>query len=421
MGKGTLIRNRLDASLGKHRANFWCHVVEGSFASLGGSLVAGGGFVAALVVALGFDPKQLGYLLAVPGVAVLAQILTAPHMEAVRRKRRLVLLLGIGQRVPLLLTGIALLLLGRRTPLFCLLVLAASQLVISLSVNLLFPVWIDLLAETIPIEKTSRVFGFRSAISAALGIAAAGVAGLILKTLGFPTGYALLYLAAFALMTVSWLIFALVNEMPQTDTPVKRQPAHHYFRDLLVALREDVNYRYYLAFEGLRKMGVVGGAFYGMVAIKYLGMDPALVVVLFMVAQRTAAVAGNATIPFVVERVGIRPVLAAGIGLSAAASLSASLAPSGYWLVPIVFLSGLAGSTLSAAGTPFVMRLYPSGRRIGYITLTRIVLLPVLILTAPVAGWAIQEFGHPHFYWCSAAIVLAGILPLMHCKPTPKS
>ena len=94
-------------------ANFWYHVIEGALATFGGGL-ADQQFFQVMVLALGGTAATLGGLQSIAAFSVIAPLLLAPRVEAVRRKKHLVLLLGLGQRAPLLLTAGLLALLATR-------------------------------------------------------------------------------------------------------------------------------------------------------------------------------------------------------------------------------------------------------------------------------------------------------------------
>ena len=322
-------------------------------ASFGGELVGLTVVFPVLAAALGATPAGLGLLMSLTPLATLAPILLAPRVEAARRKKKLVLLLGLGQRLPRLLAALALLLMARSAPFSCLVLIALFNLSTAFILGLLVPPWIDLLAETIPRPRMGRVMGYRFALSSALGFLSAGVSAGLLASFAFPTDYALLYLVSFGVMGVSWLIFALVDEIPEDAVPARREPARRYFGDLFRLLRRDVNLRRYLLLQGLVRLGGAVGPFYALAATTRYGLGEAFVVGTFIAARSAASVAGNLAFPALSDRIGLKGVLGLGVGLSAAAALLAALAPTGTWYVGVSFVLGLAGAAYTVAGAPF--------------------------------------------------------------------
>ena len=409
------IRQLLDRRLDRVRANFWCHVTKGAFSSSGYSFITSSDFLAVLVTVLGFQPAVLGILAMIPGLARLAQLLTAPGIDAVRRKKRLLLYLDLCKWLPLVFAGASLAFFGHDSPTTALAVIAVVTFVGSIASILMDAPEFDLVAETVPAHLTSRVFGFSHAASSAFGLALAAVVGIILARVIFPFNYASVYLLSVLLLAVSWFVYCLVDEMPQTRVPKSRQSILVYFRELFRAARNDAPYRAYLLYESVRKIGVYASVFYALVAVKHHGLDPAFAVGIFMAARQIAAMSGYVGFPLLAERIGLKWVLAIGVVLYALAAFGASIAPSGMWFVAFIFIDGLAGATTVATGTAFAMRIYPSDRRVGYTTLTSLVFTPYGILLPVVFGFAIQIFGYVHVFWISALLLILSLIPLSRC------
>ena len=68
---------------------------RGAFAGAGGRIIGGTDFLAVLVAVLGFQPAVLGFLAMIPGLAQLVQLFSAPRVEVVRRKKRLLVYLDL--------------------------------------------------------------------------------------------------------------------------------------------------------------------------------------------------------------------------------------------------------------------------------------------------------------------------------------
>ena len=122
------LRRRMDGWVGAGTGNFWCHVLEGACASFGMELVASGVVFPVLAAALGASPALVGALGALGGLAFLAPLFVAHRVESVRRKKRLVLVLGIGQRLPFLVIPVLLFFVAESAPRACLLSIALVNL-----------------------------------------------------------------------------------------------------------------------------------------------------------------------------------------------------------------------------------------------------------------------------------------------------
>ena len=413
------VRTRLDGRLSSERANFWCHVVEGAFASFGGELVGQAVVFTVLAERVGMMPATLGFLSSLGSFTFLAPLLFAARVEAARRKKRLVLLLGIGQRAPLAITVALLLLLARSRPLECLVAIALANLGGAFAVSVLVAPWVDLIAETVHPDLHGRVFGYRGAITAALSLAAGPAAGLMLRAVGFPANYALLHAAAFASTMVSWILFALVDEVPEHVVPKRPARTMHYFRDLAKVLRNDRNYRWLLVHHAVSRIGGAASVYYAWVWRRDHGGAEGFVVGAWITAVSLARVLGNMAFSRLVDQTGHKRMMNLGAGFGAAAGVAAAFAPSGRWFVGVALLMGLSTAAGAVGGMPFQMRVAPRGRRIGYQALSGAILAPIGMVVGPATGFVLGRAGYFYPFMAGAALILAAQLALERCTPPP--
>jgi hypothetical protein len=87
------------------------------------------------------------------------------------------------------------------------------------------------------------------------------------------------------------------------------------------------------------------------------------------------------------------------------------------WYIAVFFISGLAMAAQAVSGSTFNVQVVPPGRRIGYTSLSGLLLSPVSILLPLAAGLAIQGVGHMYLFAGSALIILCGLYPLSKVKP----
>ena len=404
------------------RRNFWLHVTEGAFASFSGMLLSGGIILPILVKELGAEPYILGIMGSVGGLAVLAPLIFAPYIESIRKKKKLVLLLGIGQRLPLLFIALALWAYGfssqdRTATYVCLIGIAFLNLGTGFIVSILVPPWMDLVAETITDTDKPRLFGYRNGLSSAMAVSSGAVVSWVLASVSFPNNFAVLFLAGFGIMMISLMLFALVNEMPCSYRPNKRQPARIYFRELFGVLKTDHVYRWFLTYQVINRIGIVALPYYAYVAVAVHHMNPALAAGAFiMIRQATNAVA-NFVFSEIAARLGNKPILIVGSLLHALAMILAAAAPNGSWFFAVFLVWGLAMAAKQVAGAPFVMAVAPRGRRVGYITLSQAILAPAGVIFPALAGWIIYAQNHELLFFITASLMILGIFPLLRCNP----
>jgi MFS family permease len=423
MGLLHRLRQALDRRLSPARANFACHVVEGAFWTFGDTLIGVGTVLPLLVVGrLGGSNTYLGVIQALLGVTFLAPLFIAPAMEAVRRKKRLVILLGIGARLPSILIIAALLLFGVDSPRLVLLVIAVALVIKSVSIKVTIPPWYDIVAETLPDNRVGRMFGFRHSLSSVMGAASGPACAAILAHLAFPGNYAVLYAASLVALLVSWAVFAMVDPVPAHVEAPERQRYGPYFASLLDVLREDHAFRYFLLYRFISAASLAVAPFYAVAARSYHRMSEPLVAGSLILAQKLAMICGAFVGPLVAERIGRRRVirfvaLAGGVGM-----LAAGFAPRGSsaLFVGAVFFLSTGQTAEGICRVSLAVSLYPRGRRVGYSTLSMIAFGLAMTVFSPLAGWVMDNWGHTMLLYIATAAVCVSLVPLYFCRP-PKS
>ncbi len=419
MGLLSAIRKRADERFSPETVNLWCHVVDGAVYMLGIGMVGSGELLPLLVVTrLGASNAVLGLVTSAVRLSFLAPLLLAHRMETVRRKKRMALVFGLAGRISLPLIAFVLLTLAGATPVFCLIVIAGLLLVQSAAMSATSPVWTDLLAETIPPHRTGRLLGYRQGFSAMIGLFAGPVCALILTALAFPLSYAVLYVVSFAIVMVSWLAFALVDEMPDDVVPRERQPAMHYFRDLVAAVRRDSNYRSLLSHRVLSSVGVAAFPFFAVVAAVNHGVNEAVLVGSLIVARRLATIIGTFGGPLLADRVGHKRVMQVGAVVVSLGVLVLALLPAGAWYayLAVIFVRSIGATAKGVSQGAFTLRVYPRGRRVGYSTLSTVALALTGMVAAPAAGLIMDTLGYQVLFVACAAATGLALLPLRRCR-----
>ena len=115
---------------------------------------------------------------------------------------------------------------------------------------------------------------------------------------------------------------------------------------------------------------------------------------------------------FAVDRFGARPVLLCGLGLLAGGTVAASLAPSAYWLFPLVALMGIGNGVFHPCDFA-ILNANVAPRRLGYAYSTHGVGGNLGYAAAPIASYALAAaFGWRVALVCMgvAGLVMLGVL-----------
>ena len=418
------IRRAAERVASPQTVNFWCHVFEGGFAMLGmqlasgGTAMPGGRLFALLASDLHVEPSTFGFLTSLAGLAPLLALLLAPRIEAVRRKKRLILVQGLGQRLPLLLSLLGLALFAQDRPVLCLGLVAVANLLMATASHLNGPPWFDLLADTIPRRLLGRMFGYRHSISAALGLLAAALCTAVLAADARPTNFLLLYGIAFVALMLSYAVLTLVDDVPDDLLPKARRPAGEYFRDLLGSLKRDRNFRHFVEHAALSRLGLLAAPFCVLTARQTFGLGREWVAVAFIGGISAGQLVASVTASVLSERLGPKRILLASTVLWAAAMVLAAAAPAGWWYAGVFLLLGLGWGARGAGTGPFIARVFPRERRVGSFSLTMLVMAPVMLLGPAAAGLVLEQAGHVVLFALFAVGVAAALAPLLRCRPS---
>ena len=382
------IRKRIEQHFTAPTVNFWCHVIEGMLAVVGLQFASDLEVLPLLVKRLGGSNTIVGVVQALITASVAAPLLLAPKMEAIVKRKGIVLVLGVFMRVPTLVVGLSLIAFGISWPGLALVMVSGALIVRKLAGGLLNPMWMDLLAETIPPGKQSRLMGSRTFLSALVGLPCALFAGWVLDAYVFPGNYAALYVVAFIFLAGSWLVFALVDDVPDEVPEREEQTAGRYYGRLGAALKDDHNYRNFLLTQMFRHAAFAGVAFYVITAEEFHGMEVGVVVAGMMICRRVGRMIGPVLGTWISENMGEKRAIQFGNLGAACSALMAATAPRGAgWIVVAAALVWSIGGTSRHVGSQAVaLKLYPRGRRVGYQSLRMVAIALTGLLISPLMG-----------------------------------
>lgn len=317
---------------------------------------------------------------------LLPQFISANFAESLPRKKRFVMLVGgVGERLPYLLIGLVVWGLAVYAPGLALVVASVLLALSGMSIGILTPAWYDMIAKVIPVNKRGLWSGVSEGIGAILGLGGAILVGQILDKWDYPGNFGLCYTLAFVALALSWVGLAL-NREPLGTTAKSQVDWKHYRGGLFTVLQGNSNYTHYLIARSVVHIGGMASGFfivYGIFRFQLSGLE---------VGNLTAVLIGSQAIFNVVwgliaDRKGHKIVLC---GMAFAMSLAATvvwLAPTPGWLwLAFGFLGVvIAGDTVSSLN--IILEFCNEMDRPTYIGLTNTILGPLAVLAPLVGGW----------------------------------
>jgi MFS family permease len=402
------------------RWNFTVNIVDVSFITFGLSLISRETVMPILISKLTDSTVAIGLLPAIYTLGIsLPQLIGAGMTEALPRKKPLVMLIGaVGERLPYLLAGIAVLLFAQPRPFLALIAILLMFGLSGASAGFATPAWFDMIAKVIPLQRRGLFTGLSHGLGALMGVAGAAVIGIVLERATFPQNYALLFGIAAVAMIISWVGLAL-NREPASLSVRPPTSLGRYFKALPAILMSDRNFAHYLIAMLVVRAGTMAGGFlivYGVQRFQLGGAEIGLLTGVLIGCQAIL----NPLWGTLGDRRGHKMVLIGGATALAMATLVACIMPSWPWLV-VAFL--LIGAFISAESASFLTILPEFCRdedRPTYIGLTNTLMAPVAALAPLIGGWLAAQFGFPTMFATASLFAAIGAILLWRWVREPR-
>jgi MFS family permease len=396
-------------------------VADGALFAFGLSFVARTTVLPLFVQQLGGGNLAVGLLPVLWTVGFhFPQLAIAHHADQAPSKKRLVLMTGVGQRLPwLLLAVVTFLWLGDLPAGWALAVFFTLYALAAVGGSLNLPGWFDLVAKLTPVRLRGRLFAVRAVLGSLLGVAGGWIVAEVLARFAGMDGFAALFALAFLAMAASYVFIALLREERAPDASLP--PRLHYgafLRRLPEILRTNRNYRRFLVADALLTTAAMADAFYTVHAFDRFGLSPAHVGGFTVVVMATGA-AGGLLFGWAADHVGHRLNLALAALGTLVACAAALWAPS-----PSVYLVAFAGSAV-ALGLPMISRLpliaelCGEAERPTYVALTNTLTAP-FALAGLLGGWLADVYSYEVVFALAAVVALAAAVWLMACVREPR-
>jgi MFS family permease len=389
------------------RWNFSVNLLDISFIMLGLGLVSRETVIPLLISKLTPSTIAIGLVPAVYSLGMyLPQLIGAGFTAAMPRKKPFVVLMGIGERLPYLLVGLAVALLAERLPIVALGAIVALIGISSASAGFATPAWYDMIAKVIPVQRRGVFTGLGHGLGALMGVVGAAGIGVILERWPYPQGFVILFTLAFAMMTISWIGLTLNREPASASVPPPT-PLVHYLRRLPFLLRSDRNFARYISAIAVVRAGAMATGFFLVYGTERFHLSGATIGLMTGVLIGSQALL-NPLWGVLGDRHGHKAVLVGGALALALAAVTALLAASWLWLVAVFLLLGAFLSADTTSSLNIILEFCSAEDRPTYIGLTNTLLAPMTALAPLLGGWLAAWLGYPPMLMIAALLAAAG-------------
>lgn len=365
-------------------------------------------FIQLVMRQYGASDTQIGFLAAQWGFSTFPMVLAGYFTGHLRRKKSVVVWGHYLCVIPVALLAAAVAWVpSNSAKIWCIL---AAEYAFGLSVGVLIPIWLTFMGKVMPPKKMGSGFGVTFFFQTLAGAGAGQLAAWILVR--WPGNVAACIGITAVVMAVANVFFLPVRE-PEAEAAQRPAAFLPFLRELFGQLRTHPQMRALLAAELLfcAQYGIVG--FYAARAADFGGnaATGATFTSVVAIAQAFSALLGG----WLVDRIGPKPVLAAGRLAVAVAAVFAWRATGIGALIPAALCVGAFWGVRSSAG--FAMFREVSGREevTSLYGLFTLVVAPFAAAVPLVAGWGLSRhhWGAPGLFAVCGALVLVSVAVLV--------
>ncbi|MCA9985350.1 MAG: MFS transporter, partial [Anaerolineales bacterium] len=396
-----------------YRWNFSVNVADGAFFWFGASFISSTTIVPLFVNKLTDSPFLIGLVAVIAQGAFYApQLLTAPYVERLPRKKPVVVNVGLlTERLPMLILIVAAMLAGRYAPL-ALLLFFLGYAWHYIGAGMIAVAWQEMIARIFPVDRRGRYFGTSTFIGAGSGALAASASSWLLEQYAFPTNFVILFSIATVGIFLSWIFIALTREpvTPPEETGVNR---HNYWAELPRILRQDHNYRRFLVARLTLGLGNLGSGFVTVAAISKFAVRDGTVgqyTVVILIGQTLS----NLVLGLLADKYGHKRSLEIAALSAMAAAAIAWLAPGPNWYFLVFFLLGITFGGTVVSGLLIALEFSSPEKRPTYIGLTNSS-VGLISAIAPLLGAALAKVSFDLLFGLACVINVVAFL-LFHFR-----
>ncbi len=267
--------------------------------------------------------------------------------------------------------------------------------------------FMDIWGKTIPSKLRGKFFGYRQLFGGILAIGTGIIVKFILNSdkISFPDNYALLFLFAFILISISYFALGSVKE-PVAEVHKERLPFGKFLNKALKIIKRDKNYTRFLIVRIFSGAIALSLPFYVLYAKDVLKVKLDMIGI-FISAQMLGMVISNIFWAHMSDFLGSKKVIQISIFLGILIQLIACFTPEhlSFLFVVLFFLIGFFMSGCKIGKNIFLLDLAPSRNRPTYVSLDGTLRLPVALF--PVIGGFMIQYTGWHLLFILTLLILS--------------
>lgn len=339
------------------------------------------------------------------------QLFLAPAVEKRNRQLPLVLLLGIFERLPILIIGLAILWFPKLTPDMAVIVFILLYTWKSVAGGFSALPWQEMIARVIPVTRRGRFIGIGFFLGRLMGVFGGVLAGIVLSRIVYPTNYATLFFITFICVSISWAFLSRTKEPVAEVHPATEAGRLSQFKRLVAIIRQQNNFRNYLISRGLAYMGSMAYGFVAVYVIQSYGL-PDTYAAVFTTILFASGTVGYIFWGGIGDRIGHKRVIIASNLIWIAGLLLLILMPSFSWVYLVFALMSVSSTGGMVGDFNIAMEFGSEPERPTYIGLSKTLTGPVVLAAPLLAGVAVNLLGYMTMFVFSLAFSVLAVVVL---------
>ena len=401
------------------RRNFTLLALDGVFFFFGMTFISYENIMPVMLRRLGASHALIILLPVIVNIGLnLPSIFVANRVEGMRLKKPYVLKVAVAQRVPWLGVGIIMILLGAIAPHVVIAAVLLSAFITASAGGFVVPAFFYLTAKTIPQRLRGRLFSVRSVGSYLLGMVGGVLVNRILATVAFPLDYGILFIVAFVLLMLCFLVMVFVVE-PPAATVKPRAPIRDYLGRLPALLRANPSFTWFIVARMFFINAFATTAYFPVHLVQEFGLPDAATGIFTLITAGTFIVV-NPVLGWLADRSGHkRNFVVANLAVGAGAILGLT---SNYYPLSILMiaLAAVARSVRLLSGFPMTMDFCREHEVPTYIGIVGLFLAPASLLSI-LTGVAAERFGLDALFAIAVGLSIVSLGIFLFLVPEPRS
>jgi MFS family permease len=388
------------------RRNFSLNALDGILFTFGLAFIDPASVLPAFIRRLGGSDFLISIIPAAQTIGWMApQIFVSNFVERLRRKKPYILAVGAWERLPLLFVVAVVFCLRNADPTFLLAVGLGAFFATALAFGFASPAWFDLVAKVTPVRHRGKLSALRVGVGTLLGIGAGVTVEWILQSrISFPQNYGWLFAIAFVFMSLSLLSLSFLRE-PVYPVRTPKVRLKNYLSALPKIVREDTNFRNFLAATFLQRATIIAVAFYAINGLEKFAL-PDKWVGRFTISVMLGRLVSTPVFGFLGDKFGHKRNLVIGSIAYFAAAVLAIGAPNEWWYLPVFALVSVGFSSMRVSRLNMAVEFCDPRRRPTYVALSNSLLVPAGFV-ALAGGLLVKLVGYDGLF------VLAGLFAML--------